>query len=698
MLKKIKDNWPLLEFILIAIAIVIAFIPMYIVYSQKMVITICLIGALLLNILYYFFKDKVSKVFNMIIKYRYFIALLLFVVLVFFKVSGSSIGIYNSYFPAEGKTSEDGVILGESRSIRSDEYMVHTPYYFSQFYNNYKKNSYLMSLSGQDMIIGYNAPVLDISIISKPLTWGYILLGNEYGLSWYWCLKTLIFLLASFEVFMIITKKNKVLSCLGAFLIAYAPAMQWWFVPHICDVFLWGTTLLALGYHFFTAKKRWLKNLYTILLPLIVCVFVLALFPSCQVPVGLIAVTLLIVFLIRDKSKITFKKKDIIRIIFMAIVALGILGYTILGSKDAIELLYNTAYPGKRVSLGGNLTLDKIFTNLTTMFLPYKDSNVLNNCEVSTFIHFAPFFLILFPLIMPKLKKVKDDNLLVGKTLFIILLIEAFFMLVGFPELLAKITLFSYINRMDIVFGFTATIFTVYMIDTIFKHKDIIKLKYFLICLSIYLGCYLLFITKENLEYLPIYIYLLEIILFALVLVAIYKRRKYFTISLMFIILIMASFTINPLRVGINPIKDHELVKVAKELNDSSEGYFLTTNNIQISSLLLANGLKVVNAVNFYPDLTKWELIDPKGKHDYEYNRYLHFLITLSKKNKTTYHLIQNDLLEINISINDLKKWNVKYLVTPTDLDSLDLDLDTVSYKLIKDVQGYRVYKLEWRD
>ncbi len=34
-----------------------------------------------------------------------------------------------------------------------------------------------------------------------------------------------------------------------------------------------------------------------------------------------------------------------------------------------------------------------------------------------------------------------------------------------------------------------------------------------------------------------------------------------------------------------------------------------------MQSLLLANGIKTINAVNFYPDLKKWNLIDSKGKN-----------------------------------------------------------------------------------
>ena len=131
----------------------------------------------------------------------------------------SSIGCYHYLFKNQSAKVETTTILGMSRSIRSDEYMVHTPYY--------KKISKQMSLSGQDMIIGYNSPVKDISLLAKPLTWGYVLLGNEYGLSWYFSLKIILLILISYEFVMILTKNNKKVSVMGALLIAYSPAIQW---------------------------------------------------------------------------------------------------------------------------------------------------------------------------------------------------------------------------------------------------------------------------------------------------------------------------------------------------------------------------------------------------------------------------------------------------------------------------------------
>ena len=283
MIKLLKKHQRLIECIIVSIIIFVVIAIMYYGLDHKVKTIFIGIFLLFMNWLYYFFKDKVLKCINFIIDHRYLIALIIFIICLVFRISGSSINAYN-YALNDKADPDSGIIYGKARSIRSDEYIVHTPYYYSQYYNEYNKISNKMSISGQDMIIGYDAPVLDISLLAKPLTWGYLLLGNDYGLSWYWCLKTILFSLGAFELAMIITKKNKLVSCLGVLLIAFAPTMQWWFVPHICDVVLWSIWLLVLAYHFFTAKTTRFRNLLTVLTPLAGCIFVLSLFPSFNIP------------------------------------------------------------------------------------------------------------------------------------------------------------------------------------------------------------------------------------------------------------------------------------------------------------------------------------------------------------------------------------------------------------------------------
>ena len=600
-----------------------------------------------------------------LIKWRYLIALLAFIFCVAFKVHGSSINEYNNLFANYDQYKTEDLVLGKSRSIRSDEWLVHVPYYMSQQYNNYEKDSDLVSLEGQDMIVGYNAPVADITLIAKPFTWGYVLLGNEYGLSWYWCSKLILLMLLTFELCMIITKKNKKVSLLGMLLISFAPAVQWWFVPHMVDVFFWGMAVFVLAYHFFTSDKWW-RVLWMVLLPLSVITFVLALFPSLQISVGLLMLVLFIVCMIRDKKEITFKKKDIWRIVVMGVFVLGVLGYTIWTSKDAIKALYSTVYPGKRVTLGGGAGIKALFTDLTTFTLPFKDITYSNNSEVSTFIHFAPIFLMLYPVIWKKMKK--DKNIIVGNALLICLIVMAVFMLVGFPELLSKLTFFSYINRMDMAYGLAATIFTIWGIDMIWK-KKLFNWKQILGVLAIYGFLYVCFVGADELTYFGWKYYLGMIaVLLVLGYLMLSRYQKTFLVGAAVLVLVCGA-TVNPIARGANALFNHPLEQKIKEIADEDkDAYWLSVDNIILQQVGIANGAKMLNAVNFYPDLKKWELVDKDGEHKDVYNRYAHILVSLTNK-ETEYAVgATPDLINVKFSCKDVLKWPVKYLITAGEL------------------------------
>ncbi|MBO7657032.1 hypothetical protein J6S55_00045 [Candidatus Saccharibacteria bacterium] len=633
--------------------------------------------------------EKIKTAVLFCIKWRYLIAPIVFVLCVAFKVHGSSVNEYNRMFANYDEYASESLVLGESRAIRSDEWLVHAPYYMSQQYNNYEKNSNMMSLEGQDMIVGYNAPVLDITLIAKPFTWGYVLLGNEYGLSWYWCSKLILLTLVAFELCMIVTRKNKKVALLGTLMIVFAPTVQWWFVPHMVDVFFWGMAVFVLAYRFFTSEK-WLRMLYMVLLPCSVITFVLALFPSLQIPVGLTMLVLFIVCMIRDKKEITFKKKDIWRLVFMAMVVFGVLGYTILTSKEAIKALYSTAYPGKRVSLGGGGGFESLFTDLTSFALPFKDITYSNNCEVSTFIQFAPIFYMIYPAIWKKMKR--DKNMIVGNALLICLIVMAAFMLVGFPELLAKLTTFSYINRMRIAYGLIATIFTVWGIDMVFK-KQILSTKQIFLVLAIFGFSYVCFVGNEELTYFGWKYYLVVILGLMVLSYLMLKRHQKLFIAGMSLVMIIAGATVNPVARGVSAVFDHPLEQKIKEIAENDkEAYWISSGNTLLAQLGIANGARMLNAVNFYPDFEKWELIDEKGENKEVYNRYAHINIALTD-GKTEFILgtAAPDYFNLKLNCNDALKWPVKYVVSAGELKVCNKNYN----KIYTDTEGdYYIYEV----
>lgn len=629
---------------------------------------ILLIGPLLIliNTLRIWFEETMKKILDFIIKYRYPIALIVFIVCVSLKINGSSIGVYDTIY---GKEDPNVIteIFGRARFIRGDEFNVQVPYFFSQSYNDFSLISHYMSLSGQNMIIGYNSPVIGLTLLGKPDMWGYILFGNEIGLSWYWCSRIILFLLVGYEMFYILTK-NKYLSVFASICLVFSPALQWWFAPHMYQVFFWACTLFVVGYYFFIGKKKWQKVLFTILSICSLIGFVISIFPSLQIPTGLIMLTLLICSLVRDKNNFSWKKKDFIRVGIVVIGTGIVLGQFLIQSKDAITLLNNTVYPGKRVSVGGDHLFANLFMDPTMILNTFTAPARLNQCEISCFNHFGILFMIYYPYLwyINKMQN-KSRQMFIGNCLFIILVIEIVFMMIGFPEWLAKITLFSYMNRMMLVYGFTALIFSFWSIEAIWENRQKLRWQFglgaVLIYTILYILCYLNYTDTAFLERTGLWFYFIVpgILGLSSYLIFTKYRRLFFPIFGCWIIL--AGMFVNPVVIGAESISNHTLVTEALEVQEEDpDAYWLATNSLQTQELLLANGIKVLNAVNFYPDVEKWDLIDPTHENEEFYNRYLHMLIELTEE-PTSYVQATPDSAVIHLNVEELKKWNIKYLV-----------------------------------
>ena len=154
----------------------------------------------------------------------------------------------------------------------------------------------------------------------------------------------------------------------------------------------------------------------------------------------------------------------------------------------------------------------------------------------------------------------------------------------------------------------------------------------------------------------------------------------------------MSSFTINPIAYGTTAITDYELISAVKKTITKNNQYVLATDSLQLQSLLLANGLKTINGVNFYPDLKKWKLIDPKEEYKDIYNRYYHTEVRLTDK-KTNFELKQADMFILNLNILDIKKWPVKTIVSGKSYDDLFKQANIKFQK--KKSMGYFIYILE---
>ena len=106
---------------------------------------------------------------------------------------------------------------------------------------------------------------------------------------------------------------------------------------------------------------------------------------------------------------------------------------------------------------------------------------------------------------------------------------------------------------------------------------------------------------------------------------------------------------------------EQKINEIAKE---DREAYWLSVNGIVLQQLGIANGARMLNAVNFYPDIKKWRILDPTGEYDEIYNRYAHIFVTLTEGETKFIPGVAADIFSLELSCKDTSKWPVKYLLS----------------------------------
>ena len=183
------------------------------------------------------FLFKINKVYDFIFKKRFIIAILILFIIVLGKFHGSSIGMWNDYIQPNQDYSYT-TIVGNNRAIRSDEWLVNTPYAFSQENNDYKYYNNNARASKTDMFSSIFTPVKSLLVLTRPFNIVYILFGNDYGLSFYWYGRLITLLLVTFEFLRLLTKNNRLLSIMGAIALTGSSVVLWWYSNYIVDLLI----------------------------------------------------------------------------------------------------------------------------------------------------------------------------------------------------------------------------------------------------------------------------------------------------------------------------------------------------------------------------------------------------------------------------------------------------------------------------
>ena len=612
--------------------------------------------------------------FELIYKYRFVLSFLLLIMLVSFKISGSSMGCWK-LFLGDG---ESGIRLGEPRVWRSDEWGTLTPLCFRQQYNTlgaYNRYSQTLGSILTDNMLVYGQPSWDILTLFRPFYWGYLFFGSERGLSWFWCSRLIVLFLSWFELGMLITDGQKKLSVMLAVCVSFAPFLQWWFaINGLVEMLIYGACfVLGSNYlvsHAFNPRK------IAVAVGMAVCAvgYVLTFYPTWMVPVAWGFVPLFLWVVIWKFNRKVLRRVDVVPWLLIFVITAAGLTVLAVTSWDVIKAELNSVYPGNAPSSSGGTGLWWMMKYPISLVSRFSMNELI--VENSSIICFAPAGFILALWVIIK-EKNKDPLLilLLGMNLFL-----AWYYCVGISKWLAKILLLSFVNsnRGPQVLGFLRL--TLLGRAVALKEK---APKRWLAALAAVISSavpmrlalgftkyepgglrYEYFDTAEKI-----------VVVWAIIAVVFYllyrARKSKYTMAVLGVcaVVLASSIWINPVAKGVPEITKSETMQQIRDLvkEDPQAIWLVADMAYPATNIPAMAGADCLNTTQTYPQKTRWEMLDQEGECEDIYNRYCHIRASLGSK--TMLELVSTDYVEVTLSPEDLKKLNIRYIVSTNDFD-----------------------------
>ena len=612
--------------------------------------------------------------FELIYEYRFVLSFLLLIMLVSFKISGSSMGCWK-LFLGDG---ESGIRLGEPRVWRSDEWGTLTPLCFRQQYNAlgaYNRYSQTLGSILTDNMLVYGQPSWDILTLFRPFYWGYLFFGSERGLSWFWCSRLIVLFLSWFELGMLITDGQKKISVMLSVCVSFAPFLQWWFaINGLVEMLIYGACFV-LGSNYLVSRAFNPRKI-AVAVGMAVCAvgYVLTFYPTWMVPVAWGFVPLFLWVVIWKFDRKVLRRVDVVP--WLLIFVITVAGLTVLAvtSWDVIKAELNSVYPGNALLSSGGTGLWWMMKYPISLVSRFSMNELI--VENSSIICFAPAGFILALWVIIKEKK-KDPLLifLLGMNLFL-----AWYYCVGIPKWLAKMLLLSFVNsnRGPQVLGFLRL--TLFVRAVALKEK---APKRWLAALAAVISSavpmrlalgftkyepgglrYEYFDTAEKI-----------VVVWAILAVVFYllyqARKSKYTMAVLGVcaVVLASSIWINPVAKGVPEITKSETMQQIRDLvkEDPKAIWLVVDMAYPATNIPAMAGADCLNTTQTYPQKTRWEMLNQEGECEDIYNRYCHIRASLGSK--TMLELVSTDYVEVTLSPEDLKKLNIRYIVSTNDFD-----------------------------
>jgi len=679
----------------------------------------------ILFVLFHFIA-KIPDFYNFMFKYRYVLAVTVFFVLVIGQIHFSSVAMFDYHIQPGYGSEFIAPIFGSANPIRSDEWAVSTPIQLAAQFDPEPFGRYNYITRGTATENMHYGLTFNLASLAFPFS-VFHLFGAEYGISARWVGLLIMTFMISLEFSYIITKKNRLLALVGACLITFSPFFQWWsyvlFIPA-------GLGVLVCFYYFINAETKVRKILLALGAAVFLSMFIVNLYPPWQVPASYLYLGLAVWIIVDNWERIKqLKKLDYVIIALTAILVTGVVGVFLYESREYLAGITNTVYPGARIETGGGVAFAD-FTNRMMnagLLAPMSVRNSFLYTNISEFGGFYTLFPI--PILFASFLMIKEKRVdLLSLILIIVSVFIGTYIIVGWPQVLARIFLMSFstsIRVLDILLFVQIFLFLRIMSwkanhneisennenakpqstkpqNTKCKPQNInYKAQILTISGAIAVSACLTFIahflSRTTFYYpIPAWYFVISFVGFSVVLYSIFdfqRNKKIFMSACIYLICfsLFTFITVHPIMRGLDVIYSKPLSEKISELAVNPDEKWISLDHVLYGPpFLVASGASTINSTNFYPNLDLWHELDPERNYENIYNRYAHVSVELTSDN-TSFVLYHADHMLLRLSYSDLYTAGVRFIHTREPLQ----DNETVRFVLLYDEGGSRIYAVE---
>lgn len=350
--------------------------------------------------------------------------------------------------------NNEGLLWGNPRAIRSDEWAVWTPYFQSLVNNDFSRFN-MLSMYSEDFR-GFSAlPIHDWALVFKPLLWPFLVFSDAYAFSIHHALIMLAFIIGWKQLVdrLIPETQQYFISGFFSLLLFFSGFVQ-----------VWWTTLgpiLALTPWLFIVTL-WCEKIT----PVKVLVFsyvAIAWLLSHTYPPIIISCAYVALLLVLSFKRGLLNLSSIIGLALGSVLALAVV-YVYLA--DAIQIMTETVYPGKRVSQGGAVPWELWLSTLVPYInhSNYEPLFKLNICELGVVSSLLPMMAATFI----SYRSLPNADIKVIVFFIVTFAAMSLWMLAPVPSLIGKVTLLDHIPGFRLVWalGLVLNFFALYMLTT----------------------------------------------------------------------------------------------------------------------------------------------------------------------------------------------------------------------------------------